>query len=66
MIARNIAPGLFRSFRIEELPFHDTDLLEKVRKRAEEKIYPSGSYTLIGQDIDPDMIRISEENARRA
>ncbi len=66
MLARNIAPGLFRSFRIEELPFHDAELLEQVREQAEKKIYPSGSYTIHARDIDPAMISVARENARRA
>lgn len=66
MIARNIAPGLFRSFRIEELPFFDEELLETVRTEAEKKIYPSGKYTVLACDIEPEMVRIAEENARRA
>jgi putative N6-adenine-specific DNA methylase len=66
MMARGIAPGLFRGFRIEELPCFSESLLENVRAEAEKKIYPSGSYTIIASDIEPEMIRISEENARRA
>ena len=66
MMARNIAPGLFRSFRIEELPFHNATLLESVRANAEKKIYPSGDYTIHASDIDPAMIQIARENARRA
>lgn len=66
MIARNIAPGLFRSFRIEELPFFDEEILENTRTEAEKKIYPSGKYTVLASDIDPEMVRIAEENARRA
>lgn len=66
MIARNIAPGLFRSFRIEELPFFDEERLENTRAEAEKKIYPSGKYTVLASDIEPEMVRIAEENARRA
>ncbi len=66
MMARNIAPGLFRSYRIEELPLHNTVLLESVRANAEKKIYPSGGYTIHASDIDPAMVQIARENARRA
>ena len=66
MMARGIAPGLFRTFRIEELSFHDVALLETVKAAAEKKIYPSGDYSIRGSDIDPEMIRIAEGNARRA
>lgn len=66
MMARNIAPGLKRHFRIEDLPFHDRSLDEKAREQAESRIYPSGNYTIIASDIDPAMIRIAESNAHRA
>lgn len=66
LMARNIAPGLFRDFRIEELRFHDETLLETVQEEAENKIYPSGGYTILASDMDETMITIAEANARRA
>ncbi len=66
MMARGIAPGLFRLFRIEELPFHDAESLETAKAKAEQKIYPSGEYSISASDIDPAMIHIAEGNARRA
>ena len=66
MIARNIAPGLMRHFKIESLPFFERENLERAKKEAKEKIYPSGSYTLIGKDRDISMIQIAESNAKKA
>ena len=66
MIARNIAPGIDRSFRIESLPFHDASELASVRNIARMKAYPSGEYKVYASDIDPEMIRIAEKNAERA
>jgi putative N6-adenine-specific DNA methylase len=66
MIARNIAPGLARHFRVEELRFHDSALLQQVQDTARSKIYPSGKYTVTATDIDPEMIRIARWNAKRA
>lgn len=66
MIARNIAPGLQRHFRIEPLPFHDRSLFELVKTEARNKSYPSGKYQVYASDIDPEMIRIARENAERA
>ncbi len=66
MIARNIAPGLSRSYRIQDLPIYRADLMEQARREAEARIYPSGEYQIRGADMDPEMIRISRENARRA
>jgi putative N6-adenine-specific DNA methylase len=56
MIARNIAPGLLRHFRVEELKFFDADILQAVRDTAKSKIYPSGKYRINASDIDPEMI----------
>lgn len=66
MMARNIPPGLSRSFRIESLPIHQKELLGKVKKEWSEKIYPSGPYKIYAQDISPDMIEMAKRNAERA
>lgn len=66
MIARNIAPGLCRHFRIEELPNYKRNLLQEVRDEAEKKIYPSGKYQIVGSDIDASMVALAERNAERA
>ena len=66
MIARNIAPGLARHFRIESLPCHDRELLATVRTQATTKSYPSGKYKIHASDIDPEMVRIAKKNAERA
>ncbi len=66
MIARNIAPGLARHFRVEELRFHDSAVLQQVQDTARSKIYPSGKYTVTASDIDPEMIRVARGNAKRA
>lgn len=66
MIARNIAPGLLRHFRVEELKFFDADILQAVRDTAKSKIYPSGKYRINASDIDPEMIERAKWNAKRA
>lgn len=66
MMARNIAPGLMRHFRIESLISHDRELLSEVKSEAKTKSYPSGKYTIIWRDKDPEMIRIALGNAMRA
>ncbi len=66
MIARNIAPGLLRRFRIESIVSHDRELLERVKSEAKNRSYPSGKYTIVGRDRDPEMIRIALGNAMRA
>ena len=66
MMARNIAPGGDRRFRIESLPFHDAEELTSVRNIARMKAYPSGAYQIFASDIDPEMIEIAKANAERA
>jgi putative N6-adenine-specific DNA methylase len=60
MIARNIAPGLYRHFRVEELRFFNTDLFLSVQDTARSRIYPSGKYTVLASDITPEMIQIAK------
>lgn len=66
MLARNIAPGIGRRFRIEELHFHDAAEMTSIRNVARLAAYPSGAYTIYASDIDPAMIDIARANARRA
>jgi putative N6-adenine-specific DNA methylase len=66
MIARNIAPGMHRHFRIAELPCFSPELFESAKKRAQSSIYPSGKYHILARDIDPEMIEIAKRNALRA
>lgn len=66
MMARNIPPGLARSFRIESLPFYDISLLREVKLEAKAKIYPSGNYKIFASDKDHGLVKIAYENARRA
>jgi putative N6-adenine-specific DNA methylase len=66
MMARNIPPGLSRSFRIESLPFYDISLLREVKLEAKGKIYPTGNYKIYASDKDHKLVKIAYENARRA
>ena len=66
MIARNIAPGLFRNFACEYFPFHEEETMEKIRDEAEKKIFPSGKYQIIASDKDEQVLEFAERNARRA
>lgn len=66
MLARNIAPGLGRHFAVENFPFFEKEIFYAVRREAHEKIYPSGNYQIFASDIDPKMIEIAKNNARRA
>jgi putative N6-adenine-specific DNA methylase len=66
MMARNIAPGLSRHFRIESLPFHDREIFLKAKEGFRSKTYPSGSYSIRASDTDPEMVEIAKRNAERA
>ena len=66
MMARGMAPGKDRHFRIESLPFHDRAEMTSVKHIAQMRAYPSGAYHIYASDIDPEMIRIAKRNAERA
>ena len=66
MMARGMAPGRDRHFRIESLPFHDRAEMTSVKHIAQMRAYPSGAYHIHASDIDPEMIRIAKRNAERA
>jgi putative N6-adenine-specific DNA methylase len=65
MIARNIAPGLQRTFDYLQFPWGSSDLHEQVVQEAKTKVF-DGSYQIFGSDIDGNMIPIARENARNA
>jgi putative N6-adenine-specific DNA methylase len=65
MIARNIAPGLQRSFDYLQFPWGSSELHEETVRAAKAKIFDQ-SYALFGSDIDPAMLHIARENARQA
>ncbi len=66
LMARNIAPGIGRRFRIESLPFHDAGEFMKVKNTAQTKSYPSGEYKIQASDMNAEMIEIARGNALRA
>lgn len=65
LIARNIAPGIRRTFSAEIWPEANAALWQQAREDARSKEF-HGNYCIIGSDIDPNAVRIAEENARRA
>jgi len=66
MTARNIAPGLNRSFLFEKWP----SLMEKtwnhLRRKAEESIRPRSPVPIVALDVDPEAVALARQNARRA
>lgn len=67
LIARNIAPGLNRSFVCENWDFIISSLTwKKVRKEAYEAIIYDKEFKIFGYDIDSRVIPIARENAVKA
>ncbi len=66
MLAKNIAPGLNRSFACEHLPFVGKTVLKQVRKEALKAIDQEAVLTIYASDIDKDIIEIAKDNAFEA
>lgn len=67
LIATNTAPGLLKkdSFAFLKLPIHNNEIwLEEVNKAESEKT--EAKCHIVGWDIDPQAIKISQENAEKA
>lgn len=63
LLARNIAPGLKRSFSFEDWDWMDTDMMEKKRKDAQSAISSDLQLDIMGVDIDGRMIEMAQKNA---
>ncbi len=65
LIAKNRAPGLYRSFRAMDWPTVGREVFDREREAARAAEY-HGDYRIVGSDIDPKAVSLAEENARRA
>ena len=66
MIARNMAPGLRKTFSFEEWNWIDDRLIYEIRQKASQKIDRDITLDIMGTDIDARMIEIAKENAQKA
>lgn len=66
MMARNMAPGLKRTFAAEEWPAIDPQLWHDARRQAEAAILPSNELQLFGHDSDAASIETAVHNAALA
>lgn len=66
LIARNIAPGLQRTFASEAWPSIDKQVWQTARQAAREAIDTAGTLQLFGYDINPAEIKIARGNAKKA
>lgn len=66
MMARNMAPGLRRSFAAEKFGFIKPEVWSSERARAMSEIKSDISFKAYGSDIDPEAVRLAQENAKKA
>ena len=66
LMARNMAPGLRRTFAAEGWPIIPDEAWQLAREEAQKAILPSGELRLQGYDIDPAGIEIARSNAQKA
>ena len=66
MRAKNIAPGLNRSFAAEHYSFIGRDIFGSVKEEARSQIKDGIAFRAYGSDIDPQAVSIAKENAKRA
>jgi len=66
MIARNMAPGLRRSFAFEDWNWVSDRLIQEVRTEASKKINREIELDIMGCDIDGRMVEIAKANAQVA
>ena len=67
MIAANIAPGMNRTFTAEKWTnFIDRKLWIDAKAEARENVNTDIETDIQGYDVDPDVLKIARENAKRA
>ncbi len=64
--AANIAPGLRRSFAAERFGFIPEACWREERMRAQDAIRHNIEFRAIGSDIDPEAVKLTLENAKKA
>lgn len=65
LIAKNIAPGLKRTFAAEKWPGFDEDIWQQVRDGAKSAIN-NKEVTILASDIDGSILRIARQNIEKA
>ncbi len=66
MIARNMAPGLRRSFAAEKFGFIPEQVWRDERARAMSQIKNDIEFRAVGSDIDPVSVALARENIKKA
>jgi 23S rRNA G2445 N2-methylase RlmL len=65
MLAKNIAPGIKRTFAFQQFRNYDSVLRTTLLEEAKAKEF-QGEYQLFGSDIDTQVLAYAKENAERA
>ncbi len=66
MMAKKMAPGLRRFFSAEKFGFVPPNVWREERARAQDQILSNIDFEAVGYDIDPEAVRLTEENAAKA
>ena len=66
MIAKNIAPGLRRSFTAESFSWLDKSLWTDIREELTESVVEAKDTIIFASDINPDCVRLTMKNASAA
>jgi len=66
MMDLKLPPGLKRAFTFEDLPFHNEELWQRVKKEARLNMRRELSSPLSGGDLKEEVLVIARENARKA
>lgn len=66
LIARNLPPGLHRSFMFERWPSFKEATLRHLKAKALEQALDHSPYPILGQDLHPGAIAATRANATRA
>lgn len=66
MMAQKKAPGLMRSFAAERFGFIDQSVWREQRSIAVDRIVPNVEFRAFGSDIDPQSVKLTLENAKKA
>lgn len=66
LMARNIAPGLFRSFAAEKFSFIPQKVWQNERAAARDMIDNNVPFKAVGFDNDPAMVELAAANAKKA
>ncbi|GBG95809.1 RNA methyltransferase [Ligilactobacillus salitolerans] len=66
LIAKNVAPGSWRTFACESWPLFPDDLAQQLREKAKQLAKPEQEVKIFGYDISGEMVDIARLNAQNA